>query len=55
MIIGISGKINSGKDTIGKIIQMLAQGIDSNTQIIDYVNGTNITGKSKSLQINLKI
>jgi hypothetical protein len=44
MIIGISGKIKSGKDAIGKIIQMLAQGIDSNTQIKDYVKGTNITG-----------
>ena len=44
MIIGISGKIKSGKDAIGKIIQMLAQGIDSNTQITDYINGTNITG-----------
>jgi len=44
MIIGISGKIKSGKDAIGKIIQMLAQGIDSNTQIKDYVKGTDITG-----------
>lgn len=43
-LIGISGKIGSGKDTVGKIIQMLAQGIDSNKQIIDYVNGTDFTG-----------
>ena len=43
-LIGISGKIGSGKDTMGNIIQMLTQGIDSNTQIIEYVNGANITG-----------
>lgn len=43
MIIGISGKIKSGKDAIGKIIQMLAQGINSNTQIAEYVNKTDIT------------
>ena len=43
-LIGISGKIGSGKDTVGNIIQMLTQGIDSNTQITEYVNGTNITG-----------
>ena len=43
-LIGISGKIGSGKDTVGNIIQMLTQGIDSNTQIIEYVNGANITG-----------
>lgn len=43
MIIGISGKIKSGKDAIGKIIQMLAQGINSNTQITEYVNETDIT------------
>ena len=44
MLIGISGKISSGKDTVGKILQMLNQGIDSNKQILDYINGTNIEG-----------
>lgn len=43
-LIGISGKIGSGKDTVGRILQMLNQGIDSDKQIIDYINGTNITG-----------
>ena len=43
-LIGISGKIGSGKDTVGKVLQMLNQGIDSDKQIIDYINGANITG-----------
>jgi hypothetical protein len=44
MIIGINGKIGSGKDTVGKIIQCLTQGINSEKQIVDYCNGVKITG-----------
>lgn len=44
MIIGINGKIGSGKDTVGKIIQSLTQGINSNKQILDYCNGVKVTG-----------
>lgn len=43
-LIGIHGKINSGKDTVGKIIQCLGQGINSEKQITDYCNGVKITG-----------
>lgn len=43
-LIAISGKIGRGKDTVGKIIQMLTQGIYSNMQIKEYINGVNITG-----------
>ena len=44
MIVGIAGKKQSGKDTVGKIIQMLKQNIDSNKQILDFVNGVEISG-----------
>jgi hypothetical protein len=57
MIIGINGKIGSGKDTVGKIIQCLTQGINSEKQIIDYCNGVKITGfdwKIKKFAAKLK-
>ena len=38
MIIGISGKIGSGKDTVGKIIQYLTNPFDKDLQTIFKIN-----------------
>lgn len=42
MIIGISGRIGSGKDTVGKIIQILAQNINDDSIIINHCTDAEI-------------
>ena len=48
MIIGISGKIGSGKDTVGKILQCLDENLNynewtSHNNILDYINSSDVT------------
>jgi hypothetical protein len=44
MIIGISGKIGSGKDTVGKIIQLLTDNLNwSNVEIINMLNQNKVS------------
>lgn len=55
MIIAISGKIESGKDTVGKIIQYLTHP-NKNITITEWLNGNckpNLIGKLKNLLKNL--
>tara|TARA_R110000822_G_scaffold1894_6_gene9070 strand:- start:257 stop:946 length:690 start_codon:yes stop_codon:yes gene_type:complete len=50
MIIGVNGKINSGKDTVGKIVQYLVNPLEDYT-IYDWIESDDLNGRDFNFEI----